>query len=312
MGFELSKKAARWMLVVASVCFVTTLGMLIHRIVNIPTYVNVAEVVEQHLEAAKQEAAAGLEPQIDVIHQFFAQARLGTRPFAEDALGWGSKWEFINGCIFYDDRHREYLEERFAARVFRADDLEQTVEFVVAAYLKHLDNVDATFMVNLQADLEDIPTSTFSVPIDSSLIQQSMAAAIREAVDACPRAVGVTAVNFAAGEALTQLGLWLGAKAGILTIPEKTTLASFGTEVVVGLVADEIISRAYNEMYDPAGDMSRQVDERLGRLESLILSGYGWGEPGLYQRLRDYAERRAEARKAAINAALSLPGAPSI
>src|SRR5581483_7795291 len=111
MGFALSKKAARRILVVASVCFVITLGMLIHRIVHIPTYVNVAEVVERHLEAAKQEAAAGLETQIDIIHQFFVQAKGGTRPFAEDALGWGSKWEFMTGFIFYDDRHREYLEE---------------------------------------------------------------------------------------------------------------------------------------------------------------------------------------------------------
>jgi hypothetical protein len=138
-----------------------------------------------------------------------------------------------------------------------------------------------------------------------------MTAAIREAVDAGP-GIRVTVGTFLAGEALTRVGVWLGAKAGIFTKSDEKTLAGFGTQFVVGLVADEIISRAYNEMYDPAGDLTRQVDEKLERLENLILSGYGWGEPGLYQRLRDYAERRAEARKAAIDAALSVPAAPSI
>src|SRR5262249_7073673 len=118
-----------------------------------------------HLEAAGQAAAVGLDPQFAVIHEFFVEAQRGTRPFAEDALGLSSKWTMLNGFMFSDDRHREYLEERFAERVFRAEDIEQTIQHVVAAYLNHLDNVDAIFLVNLQADLGGIPAASFSASI---------------------------------------------------------------------------------------------------------------------------------------------------
>jgi hypothetical protein len=299
--------------VVAGIALVTLIRLAWSQSATVtapPEAPSAAEVVARHLEAARQEAAAGLEPQFAVVHEFFAQASLGTRAFAEDALGLGSKWELINGYVFADDRHRKYLEERFAARVFRAEDIEQTIQHVVAAYLNHLDNVDATFLVNLRADLDGIPTANFSAGIEPAVIQQSIAAAIGDAVDAGPGAVGADVVNLAAGEALTQLAVWLGAKAGMLPSGKQTTLADFGTQLVVGFVADAIISRAYDEMFDPVGEMSRQVDETLQRLEALIVSGDG-EEPGLYQRLRDYAERRAEARKAAINAALNLTSGPS-
>jgi hypothetical protein len=78
----------------------------------------VAEVVSRHLVWADEQASAGLAPQLAPIREFFAEARKGTRGFAEDALSFDSKWKFVVGYVAGGDEHRQYLEQRFAARVF--------------------------------------------------------------------------------------------------------------------------------------------------------------------------------------------------
>lgn len=273
------------------------------------------EVVERHLESARQEAEAGLAPQFKVIREFFKEASLGTRPFAEDALGFDSKWALIQEYFFDDDAHRAYLEERFAARIFKTEDLEQTVRYAVSAYLNHLDSVDAAFLVNLKVDMDDLPQSSFPPGVDRTAIEQSLAAAIHNTVGAVgaefPRAVGLELASYVAGEVLTYAGVELATSAGILSVGAGSGTVTFGVGIVVGVIADAIISRVYNEMFDPAGELSRKLDDTLGNLKHLILSGDG-EQPGLSQRLHDYAARRAEARRAAINAALSQAGTPGV
>lgn len=317
MGIEISPRAARWVLGIACVCFFVTLGLLIRRIVNMPTgenvatvvpvatKVNVAEVVDRHLKWAHVQSAKGLDPQIEPIHAFFEEARAGVRPFAEDALSLTSKFKLVKDYLADGEEHKEYLEERFAARIFTAADLESLVEQVVAAYLNHLDNVDAMLLVNLQADLDGIPAGSFSNSVDRAAIEHALKTAIHEALAAAaadvPKMIGREFVSYVAGEILTAASVELATSAGILSAGAVSGTVTFGIGVLVGMIVDAILQ----EILDPAGELSSHLDETLIRLEELIVSGYD-EEPGLYQRLRDFASLRANARRTAITA-VGLP-----
>jgi hypothetical protein len=268
-----------------------------------PAAPSVADIVGRHFEWAAEQEIAGLAPRLVTIQEFFAEARQGTRAFAEDALGFDSKWKYVSDYLAGGEEHRRFLEERFAARIFAAEDLEKVVQYSVSAYLNHLDNVDSALLVNLQADLEGLPTGTYSEGISHAAIENSLNAAMQQAVQAVegdiPGMVGREIVSYVAGEVLTHAGLQLATSAGILGAGASSGTVSFGAGIVIGMIVDQIVSWAYDEIYDPAGELSRQLDFTLLRLEELILGG-DYDNPGLYICLHDYTVRRGLARNAAI------------
>lgn len=317
MGFELSPKAAKRVLGVAGVVFGIALAMLIRGSWTAPpthtlaATARVAAAVDQHLKWAEQHSAEGLPPQFEPIHAFFEEARAGVRPFAEDALGWTSKWKLIGEYFGGGDGHKAYLEERFAEHLFTAAELEGLVQQVVAGYLSHLDQVDNLLLVRIEADLEGIPIGRFTAGIDHVAIEQALSTAIREALAAAeadvPSMIGREFTSFVAGEVLTVAGVQLATSAGIIGVGAASGTVTFGIGLIAGIIVDAII----NAVMDPAGELSDQLNDTLLRLEALIVSGDG-EQPGLYQRLRDFASLRAEARRTAITA-VGLPlGQPSV
>ena len=268
----------------------------------------VSEIVSKHLAWADQQSSAGLDPQLTPIREFFAEARRGTRPFATEALGFDSKLKFVLGSVTGGDEHRKYLEERFAARVFAQADLEKTVEYCVQAFLTHLDNVDSALLINLRADLENVPPSSFSAGVDPSVIEQSLSVAIYDAVkavkDDMPGMIGREIVSWIAGDVLAQASVKLATSAGILSVGVGSGTVSFGATVVISIAVDYVVSWAWDKAFDPAGELSRKIDGTLTQLEQLIIEGQG-DEPGLYRRLLDYGARRSEARNAAIKSVVT-------
>ena len=264
----------------------------------------VAEVVTRHLTWADQQAAAGLDPQLNALREFFTQAKAGSRAFAEDALGFDSKWKFVKGYIVGGDDHRRYLAERFAARVFTAEHLDQAVKYAVQAYLTHLENVDAMLLVNLRTDLANIPSNGFSSGMDPRVIEQSLSRAINEAVRGVeaefPGAIGREIVSIVAGDIVMVAGTKLATSAGILSAGVSGGWVSAGGTLVLSVIIDFFVSWAYDKFVDPAGELARKLDGTLTQLEQIIIAGYG-DEPGLSKRLLNYGARRGEARKAAVH-----------
>ena len=264
---------------------------------------SVAEIVERHFEWAQEQETAGLAPRLVSVQDFFAEARQGTRAFAEDALGFDSKWKYVSDYLAGGDEHRKFLEERFAARIFAAEDLEKVVHYSVASYMNHLDNVDSALLVNLQADLEGIPTGAYSESISPAAIENLLNTALQQAVQAVeadfPGMVGREIVSYVAGEVITHASLQLATSAGILGAGATSGTVSLGAGIVVGMIVDQIVSWAYDELYDPAGELSRKLDFTLLQLEELILGGNS-DYAGLYICLHNYAMQRGQARNAAI------------
>lgn len=269
-------------------------------------------VVDRHLAWADSQGRGDLTTRVTPIREFFSEARMGTRAFAEEALGWRSKWKLVSDLVTSGDEHATFLKERFAALVFSAEALEAVVQSTVTGHVRHLENVDSELLVRLQADLAEVPDLQLSGVVDPQVIRASLAEAVRQAISAVEgelrNEVGYELAGYIAGEILTTATLRLAASSGILTAGAASGTVTFGAGLVVGLIVDAVLSWAYDELFDPAGELSRQLDQTLGALEQQILTGDQSG-PGLIQRLQDYGSRRSSARNSAIRS-LVLPGSP--
>jgi hypothetical protein len=272
------------------------------------------EIVNRHLAWADSQGQTCLAEQIAPIQELFDEARLGTRQFADEALSIQSKWKLVKDYVTSGNEHKAFLEERFAQHVFAPEVLESVVQTVVAAHMRHLENVDSELLVRLQADLENVPNLQLSDSVDRQAIAASLQQTMRQAIGAVEAElrgdVAFELVAYLAGEALTSATFRLATSAGILGAGVASGTVTFGVGLVVGLIADAILGWAYDAYFDPAGELSRQLNQTLDSLETLILTGDESG-PGLIQRLQDYGARRSAARGAAVRSTV-LPGSAAI
>lgn len=268
-----------------------------------------AEIVNRHLAWADSQGQGDLATKVAPIRELFGEARLGTRKFADEALGWRSKWKLVTDIVTNGDEHATFLRERFAFHVFSQEALEPVVHSAVAGHVRHMEDVDSELLVRLQADLAEVPNLQLSANVDRQAIQASLDQLIRRAIGAVEAelggAVGFELVSWVASEALTSATFRLAASSGILGTGAASGAVTFGVGLVIGIIVDYALSWAYDEMFDPAGELSRQINQTLDALEQLILTGDGT-TPGLIQRLQDYGARRSYARNAAIRSA--VPG----
>ncbi len=268
---------------------------------------NLDRIVSGHLQWAAREDHAGLNAHVAPIEAFFEEARTGTKGFAEDVLGWESKWKLAQDYISGEKEHERFVEERFAARLFRADQLESLIESTVETYLEHLNDVDSQVLVRIQADLQGLPYEAVPPHVDRDGIERLLHQAIQEAVHSVQAdfrgMVGREMVSYIGGEVLALAAAKLATSAGILGTGAGTGTVTLMGGLIVGVIVDYIVSWTYDALYDPVGEIRRRLDETLMELESLILRGDG-SAPGLEDRLRDYASRRARARTQSIRAVI--------
>lgn len=276
-----------------------------------PRPLTAQEIVSQDVDWANQQSTSGIGPGLTPVRELFAQGRQGERAFVDDALSWNSKWKLVTDYLSGGDEHGKFLQEQFAARIFAPEQLESAVESAVTAYMKHLEDVDSQLLVKLQADLSGVPQEQFSPGIDRDAIRRVVEAALREARTAAAGdfrgMVGREIASMVAGEILSAAAVQLATSAGILGAGAASSTVTFGAGLVVGVIADWAVSWAYDQLYDPVGELTKKMDEQLGQLEQMILVGDA-KRPGLEKRLQDYASRRGQARDAAIRGAILSSG----
>jgi hypothetical protein len=290
----------------AGIVLAVVLGTVATGLVR-PKPLTAQEIVAKDLGWANQECSAGINPRLNPVRELFGQARQGVRAFADDALGWESKFRLLTGYLSSGDEHGNYLRQQFSAHIFSQHQLESAVEAAVGGYMKHLEDVDAQLLVRLQADLCDVPTEQLSPGIDRNAIRQLLDEALREARKAAESdfrgMIGREIVSLVAGEVLSAVAVQLATSTGILGAGAASGTVTFGAGLVVGFIADYAVSWTYDKLYDPIGQLSNQINQQLDQLEQMIIVGSG-KQPGLQKRLQDYSLRRSKARDAAIRAAI--------
>jgi len=262
----------------------------------------VRERAEAHLTSAEHSADSALVAELQVVEQFFADARRRTPEFAQTVLGFESKWACLTDSLpgSSGDGHARYLQQKFEEHLFAPQALEQLIQQVVHAYLTELENIDHQLLVAIAADLEDLPQL---LPV------QSLDTAQRDAVFAELRShiraqvlgvlqadIGQTLVSIVTGEVLTAVAARMGASAGILGSGVATSWTTLGAGFIVGLIVDEIVALIWDWWADPRGHLVQELNRRLAELESQIIEGTP-RQQGLRWHLQDLARRRTVLRR---------------
>ena len=278
--------------------------------VPVPAPASATSVVARHLTWAEEQAAAGLDPQLLLVREFFAAARSRTRTYATEVLGWDSKLTLASDYLTGARDHERYMRDRFAETVFADADLEALVEHVVASYLRHVDDVESQMLVALKADLEQLSPGNRPAVVNRAALESTLQAALQQATTAAQAEfrgmVGRELVSWVAAEVLTVAAAQLATSAGILGTGAASGWATFGAGIVIGLIVDAVVTEIYQQQFDPIGELSATLDASLTQMEALILNGTT-DAAGLQQRLHDYTARRNVARRQAIQQAVLTP-----
>jgi hypothetical protein len=263
------------------------------------------EFAKPHLSWAEQECERVIDEHVKALDTFFTDSKKNTRPFAGDALSWGSKWRLVIDHVPYTSggRHEKYVRERFEEYVFTPSQLEDAVKQVVSSYLAHVCSIEGKMLVNLRADVAEFPTAYPIGQLDETKLRATYDEALQQAIDATGKDlqanIGTELVSIITGEVLTQVALRLGVSAGILGTGAASSWATLGIGVVVGLIVDQIVSWVWDWWADPKGNLAAQLDTKLDEINRLIVDGSD-NVQGLRAQLRQFGKERSVARSKAV------------
>jgi hypothetical protein len=272
------------------------------------------ELIRKHEEEAQRRCQQALDQQMRAIPRFFSKAKQGCGEFAVYALGWGSTRRYLQDLFPWGDceKHKRFLEEKFAECIFGPKDLEKVVEQTIRAYLKEVVQIENQMLLKLQEDVADFPTpfakwdrEQLQKKYTESLIaacQQAkrkllyhnadkLAAVITGEVLA-NRIISQQVAEAIASQILSRLGLHLGTKA----VGIASGVVTFGIGLIVGAAVDWIIE----SILDRKGELAKQVAAKLDELEQEI-------SQAVRAELRKFAEERSALRQAALQSLLQPP-----
>jgi len=263
------------------------------------------EIAKPHLHRAEQEAARVIDEHLRKLDDFFAQAKKNTHRFAEEALGWGSKFRLIQDSLGLSDgnKHKRFLQDRFEAHFFTPDQLKEEVQKVVQSYLAHLRDIESKMLVALRADLDDFSTDIPIVQLDDRVLQQKYDQAISQIMEATGHDlganIGVTIVSVITGEVMAHVAIRLGVSAGILGTGASSTWATLGAGLVASIIVESVVSWVWDAIADPRGKLVAELNKKLDEVHRLIADGSSDGK-GLRQQLHELAQKRAVVRRQAV------------
>lgn len=267
------------------------------------------ELAKPHLDQAQKESEQVIVEHVKALDAFFADSKKNTRAFAEEALGFGSKWRLVIDYIPFTggDRHKEFIRAKFEEYIFKQSQLEGAVKQVVKSYLAHIRSIESKMLVDLRTDVADFPSAYVLARIDEKKVESAYDEAISRAIEATGSGLradlAIELVSLIAGEVLTQVAVRIGVSAGILGTGAASSPATLGIGLVVSLIIDQLVSWIWDWWADPRGNLARELDNKLDEINRLIVNGSN-DVKGLRSRLEEFARERAGLRRQAILALL--------
>jgi len=277
------------------------------------------------LADSRSQANAALANRLRDVRAVFERARGGADALAEDALSWSGKLALIKGKlgIGEDDAHAAFLAETFSKRIFTSDDLKTALEAAVKGYLSDLDAIENQMLVRLRADLADselgrggkIPSLASDTAFQEEYLR--LAGGITQTLERdAGMEVGRQVAGFVVMDVSTPIVIRivefvaaeLGVEAGILGAGAASGTVTFGVGLIVGIVADQIISWVLKEAgYDPAAEIAGKIRGTLDRVEALLIDGTP-EKDGLCRELERIGEARSKCQDTVIDKLLSEGG----
>lgn len=255
------------------------------------------ERARAHIERANAGSLDGIDPSLRSLEAFFDEAKSHADAFADDVLGWYSKYKLIRG------QHERYLAETFRKRFFGPDELKQAMTNAVQSYVAELEAIDNRMLVDIRMDVADLPAAASSRALPVPDLQQryrvlfSRIAGVTGADTAVD--VGRVAADMIVTSVVTMMAARLGTSAAVLGAGAASGWWTLGIGLVVGVIVDQIIGAVWNWKYDPRGKLVDMMNTKIDEVRNLVIDGDG-GKPGLREELRRYADKRAIIRRDAV------------
>jgi hypothetical protein len=253
--------------------------------------------VKPHIDKADADSQAGVDSSLQPLQAFFDQAKGSAAAFADDVLGWTSKYRLIRG------QHEEFLADAFCEHFFGPDELKQAMTNAVARYVATLEAIDNRMLVDISVDVADLPAgmSLAAMPVpDLQERYRSVCSRVGGVTGADAAVdVGRAAADMIVGSVVTMMAARFGTSAVALGAGAASGWWTFGIGLVVGVVVDQIIAAVWNWTYDPHGKLVDLMETKIDEVRNLVLDGCD-GKPGLREELRRYADKRAIVRREAV------------
>lgn len=250
-----------------------------------------------HVEKADAASLASVDPSLRALGVFFDDAKGHAKAFADDVLGWYSKYKLIRG------QHEEFLAETFRKHFFGPEELRRAMTIAVEAYVAELEAIDNRMLVDIRMDVADLPggASLMAMPVPNvqdryrTLCGQIAGVAGADAaVD-----VGRAAADMIVTAVVAMIAARMGTSALVLGAGATSSWWTFGIGLVIGVIVDQIIAAVWNWTYDPHGKLVAMMEAKVDEVRRLVFDGEG-GQPGLREELRRYADKRAVVRREAV------------
>lgn len=250
-----------------------------------------------HIEKADTDSLTHVDDSLLALEGFFSEAKEHAKTFADDVLGWYSKYKLIRG------QHEQFLAETFRKHFFGPDELKQAMTNAVEAYVAELEAIDNRMLVDIRMDVAELPAAASL----SSMPVPDLQARYREV---CGRIGGVTGADLTVdagravadlivGSVVTMIAARMGTTAVVVGAGAASSWWTFGIGLVIGVIVDQIIATVWDWTYDPRGKLVAMMREKIDDVRKLVLEGDG-GKPGLRAEIRRYAEKRATLRREAV------------
>lgn len=262
-------------------------------------------LIDPELRKAKRRTDEAIEEALGQIAQLLDDGKSGTPEFAEHALGFWSKVLYLKDRLPWTDgnSHRRFLEEKFREHVLDRDELKKSLDSIVNQLIKTIQDTEYKMLMNLRADVPDLPPSH---PLkqwdDTRLLKefQKLLGAAEQKVraqtsDELGRDLGTLIVCELSGIIFRRIAVSLG----ILGASGATAVETLGFTLVIGLVIDEIISWIGDWLFDPKGELVKDLNTKLDEVRDKILKGTD-SEPGLRTVLKEMSEQRSKLRREVV------------
>jgi hypothetical protein len=250
-----------------------------------------------HIEKADTDSLSQIDGSLTSLEGFFSEAKGHAKAFADDVLGWYSKYKLIRG------QHEQFLAETFRKHFFGPDELRQAMTNAVEAYVAELEAIDNRMLVDIRMDVADLPAaaSLSSMPVpDLQKRYREMCGRIGGVAGADLTVdAGRAVADLIVGSVVAMIAARMGTSAVVVGAGAASSWWTLGIGLVVGVIVDQIIATVWDWTYDPRGKLVAMMGEKLDEVRKLVLEGDA-GKPGLRRELRLYAEKRATLRREAV------------
>jgi len=252
---------------------------------------------QPHIKKADFDSLAQIDDSLRSLEGFFAEAKGRSKAFAEDVLGWYSKYKLIRG------QHEEFLAEKFREHFFGPEQLKLAMTTAVESYVAELEAIDNRMLVDIRLDVAGLPAtaSLSSMPVPDLQARYREVCGRIGSVAGADGAVdlGRIAADTIVFAVLEMIAARMGTSAVIVGAGAASGWWTFGIGLVVVVIVDQIIATVWDWTYDPRGKLVAMVDEKIDEVRKLVLEGDG-EKRGLRAELRSYAEVRATLRRQAV------------